>query len=47
MYGTQPAGLWKTVVQANDPQPNHYGPRRKDGQKAQFIEINSQEADEY
>lgn len=47
MYGTQPAGLWKTVVQTNDPQPNHYGPHRKDGHKAQFIETNSQETHEY
>lgn len=40
-YGTQPAEQWKTVVQANDPQPDRYGPHRKDGQ------INSQEVHEY
>lgn len=47
MYGTQPAEQWKTVVQTNDPQPDRYGPHRKDGHKAQFVEINSQEAHEY
>lgn len=47
MYGTQPAEHWKTVVQTNDPQPDRYGPHRKDGHKAQFVEINSQEAHEY
>lgn len=36
MYGAQPAEQWKTVVQTNDPQPDRYGPHRKDGHKAQF-----------
>lgn len=36
MYGTQPAEQAKTVVQTNDPQPDHYCPHRKDGHKAQF-----------
>lgn len=36
MYGTRPAEQWKTVVQTNDPQPDRYGPHRKDGHKAQF-----------
>lgn len=36
MYGGQPAEQWKTVVQTNDPQPDRYGPHRKDGHMAQF-----------
>lgn len=36
MYGAQPAEQWKTVVQTNDPQRDHYGPHRKDGHKAWF-----------
>lgn len=47
MYDTQPAEQWKTVVQTNGPQPDHYSPHRNDGHKAQFVEINSLGAHEY
>lgn len=36
MYDTQAAEQWKTVVLTNDPQPDRYGPHRKDGHTAQF-----------
>lgn len=46
MYGPQPTEQSQTLVQTNDPQPDHYGPSEGMGAGCSSLEINSQEAPE-